>query len=79
MNCLADFAKQPGHLAGKRPIIIDDSYTSPESSALHEEAHEGDLAEKPEVMNVMSNFAKPQPPQQGHGSGTAQSNFYFST
>ncbi|KUJ16410.1 uncharacterized protein LY89DRAFT_749018 [Mollisia scopiformis] len=49
----------------KRPIILDDSYASPETAALHEEAYEGALVareDSPKGLLSMSAYGKAQPP-----------------
>ncbi|KAG0652700.1 hypothetical protein D0Z07_0285 [Hyphodiscus hymeniophilus] len=74
---------QPGHLSSNRPIILDESYESPETAALHEEGYEGALvtrADSPTDLISMSAYGKPQPPQlHGYDSGRTypQSSFPF--
>lgn len=65
---------QPGY-SSKRPIILDDSYASPETVALHEEGYEGALvarADSPRIL--MSAYGKPPPPQI-HGNGKTMQGF----
>ncbi|KAH7370448.1 hypothetical protein BKA65DRAFT_522181 [Rhexocercosporidium sp. MPI-PUGE-AT-0058] len=57
---------QPEHPSSNRPIILDDSYASPETAAFHEEGYEGGLvarADSPRDLLPMSAYGKPQPPQ----------------
>ncbi|KAH6676388.1 hypothetical protein B0J14DRAFT_477280, partial [Halenospora varia] len=57
---------QPEHLSTHRPIILDESYASPESAALHEEGYEGALvarADSPRERLSMSAYGKPAGPQ----------------
>jgi hypothetical protein len=58
---------QPEHFSRSRPIILDESYASPETAALHEEGYEeGALvarADSPRDHLSMSTYGKPQPPQ----------------
>jgi hypothetical protein len=57
---------QPEHLSSNRPIILDESYPSPETAALHEEGYEGALVarvDSPKQLLSMSAYGKPQPAQ----------------
>lgn len=57
---------QSEHLSSGRPIIIDETYPSPETTALHEGGYEGALvprADSPTDILSMSAYGKPQPPQ----------------
>ncbi|RQM05182.1 hypothetical protein DH86_00003181 [Scytalidium sp. 3C] len=59
----------PEHFSGGGPIILDESYASPESAALHEVGYEGALvaqADSPRDLIPMSAYGKPQPPSQIH-------------
>jgi hypothetical protein len=62
---------QPGHISAKRPIILDESYTPTESTALHEEGYEESLVERVDsTRNLMSAYGKPPlPGPQNHGNG----------
>lgn len=56
---------QPEHLSGNRPIILDETYESPETAAFHEEGYEGALvprADSPSDLISMSAYGKSQPP-----------------
>lgn len=65
---LTDSLLQPGY-SSKRPIILDDSYASPETVALHEEGYEGALVARADSpRTLMSAYGKPPPPQL-HGNG----------
>ncbi|KAF4612609.1 hypothetical protein G7Y89_g15570 [Cudoniella acicularis] len=60
-----------------RPIILDESYPSPESAALHEEGYEGALvarADSPKERLSMSAYGKPAAPQlHGYEAGRTYS------
>ncbi|RAL61199.1 hypothetical protein DID88_010278 [Monilinia fructigena] len=63
------------HLSSGRPIIIDETYPSPETTALHEGGYDGGLvprADSPTDILSMSAYGKPQPPQL-HGYETGRS------
>jgi hypothetical protein len=65
---LADVC-QPEHLPSNRPIILDETYESPETAALHEEGYEGALVARsgsPSSLISMSAYGK-QPLPQLHG------------
>lgn len=56
---------QPEHLSSDRPIILDETYESTETAALHEEGCEGALvprADSPTDLISMSAYGKSQPP-----------------
>ncbi len=56
---------QPEHIPSGRPIILDESYESPETAALHEAGYEGALvarADSPRDYFPMSAYGKTQPP-----------------
>jgi hypothetical protein len=60
---------QPEHLPSNRPIILDETYESPETAALHEEGFEGALVARsgsPSSLISMSAYGK-QPLPQLHG------------
>ncbi|QSZ30154.1 hypothetical protein DSL72_004674 [Monilinia vaccinii-corymbosi] len=66
---------QSEHLSSGRPIIIDETYPSPETTALHEGGYEGALvprADSPTDILSMSAYGKPQPSQL-HGYDTGRS------
>ncbi|KAH8809122.1 hypothetical protein F5884DRAFT_674342, partial [Xylogone sp. PMI_703] len=57
---------KPEHHTGCSPIILDESYASPETAALHEVGYEGALvaqADSPRALFPMSAYGKPQPSQ----------------
>jgi hypothetical protein len=62
---LLTHSSQPEHISPNRPIILDESYASPETAALHEEGYEGLVAraDSPKGILSMSSYGKPQPPQ----------------
>lgn len=63
---LTDFQLQPERLPTHRPIILDESYPSPESEAFHAEGYEGALvarADSPQEHLPMSAYGKPSPSQ----------------
>lgn len=64
--CLTDLTLQPEHLSANRPIILDETYESPETAALHEEGYEGALvtrAGSPSSLLSMSAYGKQALPQ----------------
>ncbi|OWP02145.1 hypothetical protein B2J93_3577 [Marssonina coronariae] len=57
---------EPAHPPSSRPIILDDSYASPETAALHEEGYEGALVarvDSPRESLSMAAYGKAQLPQ----------------
>lgn len=53
---------QPEHFSSHTPIIVDESYPSPESAAFHEEGYEGALVARvhsPKDRLPMSAYGKP--------------------
>ncbi|KAJ5042095.1 uncharacterized protein L3040_004653 [Drepanopeziza brunnea f. sp. 'multigermtubi'] len=71
----------PGHHPSDRPVIIDDSYASPETAAFHEEGYEGALVARvssPRDLLPMSAYGKAQPPQlHGYDAGRGYSDNTF--
>ncbi|EKD21035.1 transcriptional regulator Medusa [Drepanopeziza brunnea f. sp. 'multigermtubi' MB_m1] len=63
------------------PVIIDDSYASPETAAFHEEGYEGALVARvssPRDLLPMSAYGKAQPPQlHGYDAGRGYSDNTF--
>jgi len=60
---------QPEPLSSHRPIILDESYASPESAAFHEAGYEGALVarvDSPNDLLSMSAYGKPANTQ-SHG------------
>ncbi|TVY35394.1 hypothetical protein LSUB1_G008466 [Lachnellula subtilissima] len=64
----------PEPLSSHRPIILDESYASPESAAFHEAGYEGALVarvDSPNDLLSMSAYGKPANPQP-HGYNTGR-------
>ncbi|TVY85433.1 hypothetical protein LSUE1_G000471 [Lachnellula suecica] len=73
---------QPEHILSHRPIILDESYASPETAAFHEEGYEGALVarvDSPKDLLSMSAYGKPANPQSlGYNTGRTFSEGSFS-